>query len=115
MLELDKNISIAVKIRDNSLISSFRRVPRGGIEDDQVTRLHNSLSHVLLSQNIDRWIWNLESSGEFSVKSVRSFIDDSLFPKADVPTRWVKAVPIKINIFGWRVSSSLVGLGYPGL
>ncbi|GJV01597.1 RNA-directed DNA polymerase, eukaryota, reverse transcriptase zinc-binding domain protein [Tanacetum coccineum] len=81
---LDKNISIAVKMRDNSLISSFRRVPRGGIEDDQ--------------------IWNLESSGELSVKSVCSFIDDLLFPKADVHTRWVKAVHIKINIFRWRVS-----------
>ncbi|GJZ53877.1 RNA-directed DNA polymerase, eukaryota, partial [Tanacetum coccineum] len=45
-----------------------------------------------------------ESSGEFSMKSVCSFIDDSLLLKADVPTRWVKAVPIKINIFGWRVS-----------
>ncbi|GJU10520.1 RNA-directed DNA polymerase, eukaryota [Tanacetum coccineum] len=41
MLELDKNISIAVKMRDNSLISSFRRVPRGGIKDDQVTRLQD--------------------------------------------------------------------------
>nr|GEU96141.1 RNA-directed DNA polymerase, eukaryota [Tanacetum cinerariifolium] len=45
-----------------------------------------------------------ESSGEFSMKSIRYFIDDSLLPKADVPTRWVKVVPIKINIFGWRVS-----------
>ncbi|GKC80994.1 hypothetical protein Tco_1136711 [Tanacetum coccineum] len=78
MLELDKNISIDVKMRDASLISSFRRVPRCGIKEDQ-------------------------SSGDFSVKSARSFIDDSLLPKADVPTRWVKVVPIKIYIFGWRV------------
>ncbi|GJW43788.1 hypothetical protein Tco_0072587 [Tanacetum coccineum] len=98
-LELDKNISIADKMRDTSLISSFRRMPRGGIEEDQVTRLRNSLDHVILSQCLDRWVWKLESSGDFSVKSTRSFIDDTLLPKADVPTRWVNVVPIKINIF----------------
>ncbi|GJY73740.1 hypothetical protein Tco_0478171 [Tanacetum coccineum] len=38
-LELDKNISIADKTRDTSLISSFRRVPRGGIEEDQDPQL----------------------------------------------------------------------------
>ena len=31
------------------------------------------------------------------------FTDYSLLPKAEVPTRWVEVVPIKINIFGWRV------------
>ncbi|GJX08930.1 hypothetical protein Tco_0198789 [Tanacetum coccineum] len=81
----DKNISIADKMRDTSLISSFRRMPRGGIEEDQVTRLRND--HVILSQCLDRWVWNLESSGDFSIKSTRSFIDDTLLPKADVPTR----------------------------
>nr|GEY73167.1 RNA-directed DNA polymerase, eukaryota, reverse transcriptase zinc-binding domain protein [Tanacetum cinerariifolium] len=45
-LELDKNISIPDKMRDTSLISSFRRVPRGGIKKDQVTRLRNCLNHV---------------------------------------------------------------------
>ncbi|GJT97325.1 RNA-directed DNA polymerase, eukaryota [Tanacetum coccineum] len=92
------------KEKDNvSLISSFRRAPRGGIEEDQFRLLHASVAHILLSQIDDRWVWNLESSGDFSVKSARSFIDDSLLPKADSPTRWVKVVPIKINIFGWRV------------
>ncbi|GJT89695.1 hypothetical protein Tco_1078540 [Tanacetum coccineum] len=85
-LELDKNISIADKMRDTSLISSFRRMPRGGIEEDQVSRLRNSLDHVIISQCLDRWVWNLESSRDFSVKSTRSFIDDTLLPKADVPT-----------------------------
>ncbi|GJX38651.1 RNA-directed DNA polymerase, eukaryota [Tanacetum coccineum] len=31
-------------------------------------------------------------------------VDDSMLPKTDVPTRWVKSIPIKINIFAWRVS-----------
>ncbi|GKA87568.1 hypothetical protein Tco_0809332, partial [Tanacetum coccineum] len=69
-------------------VCNIGRVPRGGIEEDQVTRLRNSLTNVILSQSLDRWVWNLESSGDFSVKSARSFIDDTLLPKTDVPTRW---------------------------
>ncbi|GKE55440.1 RNA-directed DNA polymerase, eukaryota [Tanacetum coccineum] len=80
-----------------------RRGPRGDIEEDQFCLLHASVTHILLPQIDDRWVWNLESSGDFSVKLARSFIDDSLLPKADSPTRWVKVFPIKINIFGWRV------------
>ncbi|GJT07809.1 RNA-directed DNA polymerase, eukaryota [Tanacetum coccineum] len=73
-LELDKHVSVVSKLRANSLISSFRRSPRS------------------------------DPSGDFSVKSLREFIDDSMLPKTDVPTRWIKSIPIKINIFSWRVS-----------
>ncbi|GJW19101.1 RNA-directed DNA polymerase, eukaryota [Tanacetum coccineum] len=59
--------------------------------------------HVSVASN-DRWSWLLDPSGDFSVKSTREFIDDSMLPKTDVPTRWVKSIPIKINIFAWRVS-----------
>ncbi|GJR53713.1 RNA-directed DNA polymerase, eukaryota, partial [Tanacetum coccineum] len=102
-LELEKHVTVASKLRDMSLISSFRRASRGGTEEDQFRLLRASVAHILLPQINDSWVWNLESSCDFSVKSARSFIDDSLFPKADTPTRWVKVVPIKINIFGWRV------------
>nr|GEY14219.1 RNA-directed DNA polymerase, eukaryota [Tanacetum cinerariifolium] len=33
----------------------------------------------------------------------RRLIDEYLLPKGDVQTRWVKVVPIKINVFAWRV------------
>ncbi|GJR77142.1 RNA-directed DNA polymerase, eukaryota [Tanacetum coccineum] len=61
-------------------------------------------SSVILPNISDRWSWLLDPSGDFSVKLTREFIDDSMLPKTDVPTRWVKSIPIKINIFAWRVS-----------
>ncbi|GJW08899.1 hypothetical protein Tco_1571322 [Tanacetum coccineum] len=102
-LELDKHVSVASKLRANSLISSFRRSPRSGIEEEQLLLLISNTSSVILPNISDRWSWLLDPSGDFSVKSTREFIDDSMLPKTDVPTRWVKSIPIKINIFAWRV------------
>ncbi|GJR80879.1 RNA-directed DNA polymerase, eukaryota [Tanacetum coccineum] len=48
-------------------------------------------------------VWLLEATGEFSVKSVRQLINDSILLKEEVVTRWIKVMPIKINVFTWRV------------
>ncbi|GJV61362.1 RNA-directed DNA polymerase, eukaryota, reverse transcriptase zinc-binding domain protein [Tanacetum coccineum] len=42
-------------------------------------------------------------SGEFSVASVRNFIDDHTLEDSAPKTRWIKVVPKKINIHAWRV------------
>ncbi|GJV26975.1 RNA-directed DNA polymerase, eukaryota, partial [Tanacetum coccineum] len=103
LLEADKQSSVATKLSDPSLTASFRRPIRGGIEEEQLHLLVASTSSIILHNISDRWIWKLDSSGAFSVKSARNFIDDSFLPKMDVPTRWVKSIPIKINIFAWKV------------
>ncbi|GJZ40058.1 RNA-directed DNA polymerase, eukaryota, reverse transcriptase zinc-binding domain protein [Tanacetum coccineum] len=90
-LELDKHVSVASKLRANYLISSFRRSPRSGIKEEQLLLLISNTSSVLLPNVSDKWL-------------TREFIDDSMLLKTDVPTRWVKSIPIKINIFPWRVS-----------
>ncbi|GKB93348.1 hypothetical protein Tco_0979485 [Tanacetum coccineum] len=74
-LELSKHISISDKLSNESLVFSYRRTPR------------------------DRWSLSYEASGEFSVKSVRSFIDYSLLPKEDVPTRWWELEDIVLDSY----------------
>ncbi|GKC81848.1 RNA-directed DNA polymerase, eukaryota, reverse transcriptase zinc-binding domain protein [Tanacetum coccineum] len=103
LLEADKHSSVASKLLDSSLIASFRRHSRGGVEEEQLQRLIESTSSIILPNSRDRWIWRLDSSGEFSVKSARNFIDDSFLPKMETPIWWVKTIPIKINIFAWKV------------
>ncbi|GJQ90938.1 RNA-directed DNA polymerase, eukaryota [Tanacetum coccineum] len=51
----------------------------------------------------DRWVWNLDSSGEFSVASIRRKIDDVRLSNVGLKTRWVKSVPIKVNVLSWKV------------
>nr|GFA15948.1 hypothetical protein [Tanacetum cinerariifolium] len=31
-------------------------------------------------------------------------LDDMLMPKSDVPSRWVKQIPIKVNVLAWKIS-----------
>nr|GEY21170.1 RNA-directed DNA polymerase, eukaryota [Tanacetum cinerariifolium] len=52
----------------------------------------------------DRWVWNLNGSGLFRVCDIRNLLDEKFLPKDEAATRWIKYIPIKINIFAWKVS-----------
>ncbi|GJX19625.1 RNA-directed DNA polymerase, eukaryota [Tanacetum coccineum] len=45
-----------------------------------------------------------DGTGDFSISSVRRHIDDHVLPSGNKKTRWIKEVPIKINIHAWKVS-----------
>ncbi|GJT12041.1 uncharacterized mitochondrial protein-like protein [Tanacetum coccineum] len=51
----------------------------------------------------DRWKWSLENSGDFSVASVRKMLDDKMLSDVTTKTRWIKLVPIKVNVHAWKV------------
>ncbi|GJZ09579.1 RNA-directed DNA polymerase, eukaryota, reverse transcriptase zinc-binding domain protein [Tanacetum coccineum] len=108
-LENVKQVSVASKIADSSLSSSFRRVPRGGIEEEQLLLLVDKISLVLLSNSLDRWSWtDLLLQVVSVVKSARNHIDDVLLPSHGSATRWVNKVPIKINILAWKVCKDIL-------
>nr|GEX00549.1 hypothetical protein [Tanacetum cinerariifolium] len=54
--------------------SSFRRLPRSGVEFEQWRDMLESLDGVLLSPVEDRWNWVLNGSGVFTVASARQYI-----------------------------------------
>nr|GFC03041.1 hypothetical protein [Tanacetum cinerariifolium] len=47
------------------------RMPRSGIKSEQWGHLLDSLEGVMLNPSEDRWSWDLNGSGEFSVASAR--------------------------------------------
>ncbi|GJW13142.1 RNA-directed DNA polymerase, eukaryota, reverse transcriptase zinc-binding domain protein [Tanacetum coccineum] len=77
-LELQKDISVALKLQRNDFALSFRRRPRSGIEESQFCELSS-----LLASRSDRQAIVLHYSLQ--------------------PTGWSKVLPIKLNIFMWRM------------
>ncbi|GJS58533.1 zf-CCHC domain-containing protein [Tanacetum coccineum] len=54
-------------------------------------------------RGIRMYVWSLENSREFSMKSIRQVIDANCFPVIHSATRWVKSVPLKVNIMAWKI------------
>ncbi|GJS83857.1 RNA-directed DNA polymerase, eukaryota [Tanacetum coccineum] len=100
-LELDKEILVADKMKA-TLDLSFRRHVRNGSEHQQLEDLYAHMEVVSLSQSKDRWVCDLSGDGVFQVSVVRNFLDNLFLPSHSEPTRWIKYIPIKINVFAWR-------------
>nr|GEX60280.1 RNA-directed DNA polymerase, eukaryota [Tanacetum cinerariifolium] len=101
-LETDKESTVASKLGSSLVDAFFRRSVRDGVERQQWDDLNSVLGSVTLSASKDRWICDLNGDGVFRVKEVRTILDDIFLPSANDATRWVKYIPIKINVFAWR-------------
>ncbi|GJS06705.1 RNA-directed DNA polymerase, eukaryota, reverse transcriptase zinc-binding domain protein [Tanacetum coccineum] len=84
-LESCKNIDVSSKLSQNSLTFTFRLEPRGGVEQDQFDSLKAMLE------------------GDFIVASIRKLIDEFTLSEISSSTRWIKAVPIKVNVLAWKI------------
>ncbi|GKE99558.1 RNA-directed DNA polymerase, eukaryota, partial [Tanacetum coccineum] len=62
----------------------------------------STLGSISLSSAVDRWVCDLNGDGEFRVKDIRSSLDDLFLPAMTDATRWVKYIPVKVNVFAWR-------------
>ncbi|GKA08517.1 RNA-directed DNA polymerase, eukaryota [Tanacetum coccineum] len=99
--EFKPQASVAVKL-SAPIDISFRRNARGGIEEHLLADLTSLMDSVTLSNSGDRWVCDLVSDGNFRVKEIRNYIDDLFLPHQAAQTRWIKYIPIKVNIFAWR-------------
>ncbi|GJZ06340.1 RNA-directed DNA polymerase, eukaryota [Tanacetum coccineum] len=102
-LEKNKQVMVSVKMKDPSLDHSMRRKVRGGAEQSQLNALSELLEKVNLVPQADRHIWSLDSSEVYTVASMRKLLDDHRSSLVSSTTRWVKYVPIKVNVFAWKV------------
>ncbi|GJY13076.1 RNA-directed DNA polymerase, eukaryota [Tanacetum coccineum] len=102
VLVLGKECSVAVKMQ-GEIDSSFRRHVRGGVETQQLENIQDLVRSKVLSNVDDRWAWDLNGDGDFCVKDARDLVDEVLLPKENVATRWIKTIPIKVNVFAWKL------------
>ncbi|GJY60989.1 kinase-like domain, phloem protein 2-like protein, partial [Tanacetum coccineum] len=105
-LDTCRLITVGHKLSHLSLTESFRRIPRDGIEKTQVDNLKALLLTVSLNDSQDKWNWDKSKSGIYSVASARMVIDSQSLPKGDIETRWIRYVPIKVNILAWKVMTN---------
>ncbi|GJS12396.1 RNA-directed DNA polymerase, eukaryota, reverse transcriptase zinc-binding domain protein [Tanacetum coccineum] len=102
--ENQKKVSVRSKMNDISLVHSFHHVVWGrGVEQSQFDALSSLVRSINLVPMCDRWVWTLESSGIFSVASIRKIIDGNRLATSTSKTRWIKYVPIKANVLAWKV------------
>ncbi|GKE07063.1 RNA-directed DNA polymerase, eukaryota, reverse transcriptase zinc-binding domain protein, partial [Tanacetum coccineum] len=86
------------------IISSVKKLKsKGGAEQSQFTSLLSVIGAVSLTDHNDSWLWSLDTSNGFSVASVRSLIDDNSLDVVSKATRWNRSIPIKVNVFLWRL------------
>ncbi|GJS11041.1 RNA-directed DNA polymerase, eukaryota, reverse transcriptase zinc-binding domain protein [Tanacetum coccineum] len=102
-LENLKRITVGSKLTQPCLTHSFRRIPRGGLEESQVEEMSKVVQTVDFNNSQDKWSWSLNTVGEYTVASARYLIDVRLLSKGELKTRWIRYVPIKVNTFAWKV------------
>nr|GEW42000.1 RNA-directed DNA polymerase, eukaryota, reverse transcriptase zinc-binding domain protein [Tanacetum cinerariifolium] len=107
-LENGKSVNVCTKLSDPSMDYSFRHKTRGGAGHEQLDALMDLVSTVNLVSIGDRRVWTLESSGEFSMASLRKVIDEKRLPRVRSKTRWVKYVPIKVNVLAWKIKMDVL-------
>ena len=83
---------------------AWSRLLRSTAEKIELDDLISLVSQLRLCDTQDTWECLIDSSRVFSVKGMRLYITHSNHTQNLQPTRWNKLVPIKINIFSWRLS-----------
>ncbi|XP_071726970.1 uncharacterized protein [Rutidosis leptorrhynchoides] len=79
---------------------NWSRTPSGTCHFESLAA---ELQAVVLNNEEDRWVWVLHEDDCFSVKRTREFLDNLFLPSRDQPTWWLKNIPIKVNVFMWRL------------
>nr|GEY34883.1 RNA-directed DNA polymerase, eukaryota [Tanacetum cinerariifolium] len=93
-----------LRIQGSALKDMFPRL--FALENVKSVTVYKKLNDSSLDYSMqDRFVCCLENSGDFSVKSIRKRIDDTRFIGGEIGTRWIKSVPIKVNIMAWKIQS----------
>ncbi|KAJ9565573.1 hypothetical protein OSB04_001539 [Centaurea solstitialis] len=105
-LDKDKDCTIADRITETSQGKVFtwewRRHLRGERDLSDLATVRNLCERIKLGDEDERWNWELETDGIYSVSSLHYALDDMCLGRSGVRTTWNKIVPIKTRILMWR-------------
>nr|GEU80731.1 hypothetical protein [Tanacetum cinerariifolium] len=84
---------------------TWSRPIRSSLELCELSELCSLVAHLRPSDNGDSWECIIDDSRTFSVKSMRSYINQASPTLQVPPTRWNTFLPLKVNIFIWRTTN----------
>ncbi|KAM0026479.1 putative reverse transcriptase zinc-binding domain-containing protein [Helianthus debilis subsp. tardiflorus] len=96
------------------IITDWVRDPETEEEKWQLEELLATLMLVNIRGGDDKWVWDLESNGEFTVSSLRKRLEQQNNPGPGMGFEWSNWVPQKVNFLVWRIymgrAATMVGL-----
>lgn len=111
--ELWKSVIMAIYGSDGGFNAPSRAKQKGScwgtIANSPPTLLKDNVDFKSLfietqSNQQPSWMWSLETSGEYTMSSLRFHIGNSILPKSPVKWDWNNLVPRKVNILAWRLA-----------
>ncbi|KAJ0428689.1 putative reverse transcriptase zinc-binding domain-containing protein [Helianthus annuus] len=78
---------------------------------DNIQQLCMLLADVQLSAEKDRWSWQADSKGIFTVKSVKRLLFSEIEAAPGFIMEWCRWVPSKCNIHAWRMELNKLPTG----
>ncbi|KAK9064831.1 hypothetical protein SSX86_016213 [Deinandra increscens subsp. villosa] len=106
-LEKWKNVKVNSRVRMVGECASFNwewvsNSGAGGL-GELIGDCEMLLGEVKLTDGRDRWGWGLKFVEEFEVGLVKEAVQERLFGSFEENFVWLNWLPIKINMFGWKV------------
>ncbi|KAF5760166.1 putative RNA-directed DNA polymerase [Helianthus annuus] len=106
-LERYKNVLIKERVVDgpNGLELKFLwiRLPSVAAEISELNILSDAIVRYEFGLGADKWAWILDSSGSFSVSSVKEKTHRLMFSDLRLDFEWNNWSPIKVNFLVWRL------------
>ncbi|KAJ0519996.1 putative RNA-directed DNA polymerase [Helianthus annuus] len=103
IIEKDKLCSVASRVCGNGVVNwVWKRPPAGPSELLELHQLTVLLQSVSFSLEADKWQWSHDTSGDFSVCSVKKIIRNHNRVMPNYVVQWNNWVPLKIGIVAWR-------------
>nr|GEX26692.1 hypothetical protein [Tanacetum cinerariifolium] len=68
-----------------------------------ISAMHDSSIQSRSSSHCSNWLSILREVSALKLQDARDLVDEVLLPKENVATRWIKAIPIKVNVFAWKL------------
>ncbi|MFS7937724.1 putative reverse transcriptase zinc-binding domain-containing protein [Helianthus anomalus] len=101
-LEVIKNCSVRDRL-EGGITWLWKNDPDLADEAQELVSLSSMVSLVVIGVGKDMWKWLGDSTGSFSVRSVKDMLNHGNINPERFVFEWCRWVPLKCNIFAWRL------------